>query len=191
MSEWIVNPEACPFLPAVKEPLRAAGMKRFGKGRGVPFYQGALECAQSLWMQGLPAQSLLQLNRAFSADLNGSEPVLDAFELPYRAMRWVMAECPDDQFIGNPRRHFQHLATRMVGSRRELRSWRAWACWWHAVDVFPDFPADEKQLCEEGIREPSRNQILDNLEKWGHAGESHLWLNSLTRPFREDSKVSR
>ncbi len=191
MSDWIVNATACPFLPSVDEPLRAAGMKRFGKQRGGDFYLGALECAQALWLQGLPAQALLQMNRAFSADLRGGEPVLNEWELPYRAMRWVMSECPPDQFIGNPRRHFQHLATRMVEPRRDLRSWRAWACWWHAVEIFPDLPADGKQLEEEGITEPEKDRILQNLKSHGHAGESDLWLDSITRPFPEERKESR
>ncbi len=191
MSDWIVNQKECPFLPSVEVPLRAADMKRFGKCRGEDFYRGALECSQSLWMQGLPAQALLQLNRAFSADLSGSEPVLGEWELPYRAMRWIMAECPQGQFIGNPRRHFQHLATRMVEPRRELRSSRAWACWLHAVQIFPDFPADEKQLIEEGIVEPDKDQILEGLNKYGHAKEGSLWLDSLTRPFRGERKASR
>ncbi|MDF1741565.1 MAG: hypothetical protein P1U86_20550 [Verrucomicrobiales bacterium] len=190
MNDWIVNQMECPFLPVVDGPLRAAGMKKFGKARGVDFYRGALECAQSLWMQGLPAQALLQLNRAFSADLNGSEAVLDEWELPYRAMRWIMAECPRDQFIGNPRRHFQHLATRMVEPRRELRSSRAWACWLHAVEIFPNFPGDEKQLVEEGIAEPDKDRILEGLRKYGHAEEDNLWLDSLTRPFPGERKES-
>ncbi len=191
MSDWIVNLSECPFLPSVAESLRAAGMKRFGKHRGEEFYRGALECAQSLWIQGLPAQALLQLNRAFSADLRGSEPVLDEWELPYRAMRWIMSECPHDQFIGNPRRHFQHLATRMVEPRRDLRSSRAWACWWHAIQIFPDLQPDKKQLQEEGVLEPDKVQILRNLEKYGHAGESELWLDSITRPFPKERKGSR
>lgn len=166
-------------------------MKRFGKQRGEAFYLGALACAQSLWMQGLPAQALLQMNRAFSADLNGDEAGLKEWELPYRAMRWVMGECPRDQFIGNPRRHFQHLATRMVEPRRDLRSWRAWACWWHAVEVFPECPADEKQLREEGVSEPDENQISQNLKNYGNVEESNLWLNSITRPFPEERKASR
>jgi hypothetical protein len=182
MSGWIVNSCACPFLPNVVEPVRAVGMKRFGKDRGAAFYRGALECAQSLWIQGLPAQAMLQLNRAFSAELIGDDPMLKDWELPYRAMKWIMSECPPDQFVGNPRRHFQHLATRMVEPRRELRSWRAWACWWHACEVFPDFPADQKQILDEGIIEPDKDQILQNLKQFGHAGEDALWLDSITRP---------
>lgn len=166
-------------------------MRRFGKHRGEAFYKGALECAQSLWIQGLPAQALLQLNRAFSADLSGTESVLSEWELPYCAVRWIMSESPPDQFIGNPRRHFQHLATRVGAPRRELRSSRAWACWWHAVEVFPDFQADEKQLREEGILEPDKEQIAQSLEEHGNAGELEIWMRSITRPVRGERKVSR
>lgn len=182
MSEWIVNSKSCPYLPPVSEPIAAAEMKRFGSDRGELFYEGALECAQSLWLKGLPAQAVLQLNRAFSADLSGREMILCKWELPYRAMKWILEERPVDQFIGNPRRHFQHLATRMVEPRREIRTWRAWACWWYACEIFSEFPADEKQIAEEGIIEPDIDQIGRNLEASGHGGESEMWLATITRP---------
>jgi len=155
-------------------------LKRAGKERGETFYLLALECSQSLWLKGLPAQSILLLNRAFSADLRGDEPVLAAWPLPHHAMRWVMEERREEQFIGNPRRHFQHLATRMVEPRRALRSWRAWACWWSAVEVFPDLPDDEKQIIEEGIVLPGPGEILTALEILGNPGEGALWQSCLS-----------
>ena len=141
----------CPFLPPVEAPVLASSMKTFGKhDRGAAFYEQALKCGQSLWLQGLPAQAMLQLNRAFGADLAGGELFLARWPLPYTAMAWIMRERKEGQFIGNPRRHFQHLATRMVEPRRTQRAWRAWACWRLARRIFPDCPADEKQLAEEG-----------------------------------------
>jgi len=165
----------CPYLPTAEEALTAAAMKVHGKDRGPAFYLGALTCAQSLWLQGLPAQALLQLNRAFSAELTGEEAELAAWPLPYSAMVWVMRQRTEDQFLGNPRRHFQHLATRMVDPRRDQRRWRAWACWYLSRIVFPDAPADECQLAEESIVEPERPDILAALREHGFPGEDHLW----------------
>ena len=174
----------CPYLPRVDEPLRASALKEFGSDRGPQFYLRALECAQALWQQGLPAQSLLMMNRAFAADLEDDSSALDDWPLPYKGVRWVMESRSENQFIGNPRRHFQHLATRMVEPRKELRSWRAWGCWWLACQVFPDHPADEKQILEEGIVEPDFEEIESNLVRLGWACEAEEWL-SATLPFRE------
>lgn len=178
--------KSCPFLPEVKEPLKAVSMKRFGKERGNEFYFGALEVAQSLWLQGLPAQALLQINRAFGAELEDRDAVLYRCELPYRAVHWIMSSRKTGQFIGNPRRHFQHLATRMVEPRKELRSWRAWACWYLARQVFPDYPADEIQLQEESVCEPEEGAIFACLEKMGLSGEAELWKQAVTHPFPGD-----
>ncbi|MCP5542022.1 MAG: hypothetical protein H7A52_17910 [Akkermansiaceae bacterium] len=170
----------CPFLPPVEAPVLASSMKTFGKhDRGAAFYEQALKCGQSLWLQGLPAQAMLQLNRAFGADLAGGEPVLARWPLPYTAMAWIMRERKEGQFIGNPRRHFQHLATRMVEPRRTQRAWRAWACWRLARRIFPDCPADEKQLAEEGVIEPASAEIVTGLERHGIPGEVADWKKAL------------
>lgn len=174
----------CPYLPEPERILTARSIREAGNDRGPQFYFLALACAQSLWLRGLPAQSILLLNRAFSSDLSGDEPELEEWPLPYQAMRWVMENRAEDQFIGNPRRHFQHLATRMVEPRRELRSWRAWACWYLACRCFPDFPADEKQLAEESIHEPTREEIYERLGSVGLSGEAELWEKVAIPPFR-------
>lgn len=150
-------------------------MKQFGRDRGRGFYEQALQCAQSLWLQGLPAQSLLLINRAFGADQESDPGLCEAWPLPYAAAAWVMQHRRDDQFIGNPRRHYQHLATRMVPPRRELRSWRAWACWSMACRIFPDYPADEEQIESEGIVEPTLEEIDLALGKNGLHDESATW----------------
>lgn len=177
--------KACPHLPQLQRPLSAASIREAGKDRGAAFYHLALACSQALWLKGLPAQSILLMNRAFSSDLSGTETEMKKWPLPYAAMRWVMENRTEDQFIGNPRRHFQHLATRMVEPRRELRSWRAWACWHLACGCFPEFPADEKQLAEEGVVEPTAEEIFANLERIGLPGEASLWQEAATPPFRE------
>ena len=126
----------CPHLPEVGCPMRAAEMKKCGTNRDRQFYLLALECAHSLWMQGLPAQSLLLINRAFGADHAADPAMCEIAPLPYEAAAWVMKNRIEDHFIGNPRRHYQHLATRMVPPRKELRSWRAWACWYFSCHIF-------------------------------------------------------
>jgi len=167
----------CPHLPAVERPLRASGMRRFGKmDRGAEFYLAALETAQSLWLQGLPAQALLQINRAMGADLAGDQPVLRECPMPYAAAAWIMRQRVDSQFIGNPRRHYQHLATRMVAPRRELRTWRAWACWALACHIFSEMPADQEQIDREGVEEPDVAQIACRLNELAGSVEERLWL---------------
>jgi len=157
-------------------PITAAAMKQHGDDRGPEFYLGALTCAQSLWLQGLPAQAILQLNRAFSADLRGDEPVLGTNPLPYAAMAWLMQHHRPEQFIGNPRRHFQHLATRMSGPRAEIRVWRAWACWWITRLIDPSLPADEEQLANEAIQEPAFPEIQTGLDQHGLTDETECWI---------------
>ena len=167
--------DACPYLPPGEASLSAVSMRRVGKDRGGAFYELALCCAQSRWQRGLPAQAILLLNRAFSADLAGDEPALREWPPPYAAIRWIMENRGEGQFIGNQRRHFKHLATRMVEPRRDLRSWRAWACWAIACEVFPGAPGDIVQLEREGLKEPSRSEILTRLELLGLPGEAELW----------------
>ncbi len=166
---------SCPHLPPVAEPLKASAMKACGTGRGREFYLQALRCAHSLWLQGLPAQSLLLLNRALGADHRVDPDMCREWPLPYRAVAWVLQNRREDHFIGNPRRHYQHLATRMVEPRKEERTWRAWACWLLARRILPDFPADEKQIAEEGVREPTREEIHRQLALCGMPGEAPLW----------------
>lgn len=174
-----MTPLPCPHLPPQTRPLTAASVKNAGADRGPAFYFLALECAQSLWLAGLPAQALLLINRALGAEVDENDPVLSQWPLPYAAAAWIMRHRSEEQFIGNPRRHYQHLATRMTPPRRELRSWRAWACWALARRFFPDFPADEKQLREEKVSEPSEAAIAAALQRLGLRGEAEIWRAAL------------
>ena len=167
----------CPFLPEPEAPLGHETTKSLGRDRGPVFYEAALRYAGSLWLQGLPARTLLLINRALGADLRGDEPILEDWPPPYRAIPWILAHRPDQEFIGNPRRHYQHLATRMVEPRKELRSWRAWACWYLSTLVLPEaeFPPDRLQIETEGIREPSEEEIGRQLERLGFPREKDRW----------------
>jgi hypothetical protein len=165
----------CPHLPPAETVVTAAATRDLGSDRGSRFYEAALGYAQSLWKQGLPARSLLLLNRAMGCDLREGEPVLETWPLPYAAVAWILVERRPDQFIGNPRRHWQHLATRMVAPRKELRVWRAWACWHLSRLTLPEMPADDRQIAEEGIVEPSIGTIREGLLQHGLRGEADLW----------------
>lgn len=171
----------CPYLPLPEKALGSSHVRRLGKERGAAFYLAALEYAQSLWLQGFPARSLLLINRALGAQVSDGTPELQRWPLPYAAAAWVMCHRAEDQFVGNPRRHYQHLATRMVEPRKEQRSWRAWACWFMACRIFPDYPADVQQLLEENVSEPDRDTILRNLRALGLPGEAELWWNAVER----------
>ncbi|MDB4729713.1 hypothetical protein OAF67_05465, partial [Akkermansiaceae bacterium] len=105
----------------------------------------------SLWLQGKPAQAILQLNK--SAFTN--EP------FPYAALKWFLEQRSAAQFIGNPVRHFQHLASRMSGPRSEVRTWQAWACFHLAKATLPEetFPPDFDQIQNEGLSIPSDTEV--------------------------------
>ena len=169
--------DGCPFLPAVGELLTAEETRKFRGRYDGEFYLAALRYAQSLWLEGKAAQSLLQLNKAFMADLQGDEEVLLEWSLPYAAKAWIMKSCPNGEFLGNPVRHYQHLATRMSGPRAELRTWRAWACLHLAESVLPveENPRNEKQIAEESVVVPDRAEVLRKLDELGLPGEGEVW----------------
>ncbi len=113
-------------------------------------------------MERKPAQAILQLNKAFSAELWGDERVLEKWPMPYSALQWMLEKAADGScgFLGNPVRHFQHLATRMRGEGKEIRRKRAWACFWIARTTLEgkgDFPMDGRQVAREGIFVPAED----------------------------------
>lgn len=148
--------EACPYLPHCE----AGKRKSHGEARGAGFYLDALTFAQGYWLDGKPAQAILQLNKAFSADLEEDAGILKRWPWPYAALEWMLESAADGGcgFLGNPVRHFQHLATRMSGSRKEERIARAWKCFHIARRVLHgrgDFPLDGRQIAREGIFMPA------------------------------------
>ena len=140
------------------------------------YYFAALSYAQSLWREGKPAQAILQLNKAFMSDLRGDEEVLEAYPPPYAALVWILQNRPEDRFLGNPVRHFQHLATRVSGERKEIRSWRAWACYHLSRRVLPgdEFPADNEQVQEEDVAFPEWEQVLAEIRRLGWKAEESV-----------------
>lgn len=173
----------CPELPSVDEVLTASTTSVYGRDFNAEFYYSSLCYAQSLWLEGKAAQALLQLNKSFMADFGEGGEVLSLWPLPYGAKRWVMSHCPAEDFLGNPVRHYQHLATRMHGVRAELRRWRAWGCFHLAEKALDQAsnPRDEEQIEIETILIPSVARVLDQLERLGLPGEAGLFEEVLAR----------
>lgn len=170
-----------PLLPEIDRLHEAAEVGAFGKDRGAAFYEMCHRYAQTLWVTGFPAKCILLLNRALSCTLAVSEPVMQRWPLPYQALAWLMIHRPADQFIGNPRRHWQHLATRMVEPNKALRTWRAWACWYLAKEILPEaaFPADLEQIRDEGVVEPTYADIVEHLSALSPADDLKRWQQAL------------
>lgn len=189
MVETFIN-EPCPYLPEVDRFWKSADISSLGEDRGPAFYEASLQYAQSQWRCGLPGQALLQINRSFVSALSAAEM---RWPLAYRAVAWLLAQRREEQFIGNPRRHFQHLATRMVEPHKELRTWRAWACWDIARSMLPEgeFPADQKQIRKEGVVEPTREHIGQMLEKLSPADDVERWREALELAAKEGWLISR
>ena len=125
----------------------------------------ALVFAQGHWLDEKPAQAILQLNKAFSADLENGAEVLRKWPWPYAALEWILENAADGRsgFLGNPVRHFQHLATRMSGPRRELRIARAWQCFHiarHTLAGRGDYRLDGQQIAREGIHIPGSSHLV-------------------------------
>ncbi len=151
-----------PHLPPAPADLKASHARQHREECGTQYYLACLELSQSLWQQDKPAQAILQLNKAFLAEVT-----TPPWPLPYRALVWFLENRPPDLFIGNPVRHFQHLASRMSGPRSELRSWRAWACFHLTKKALPSdqFPLDETQLREEDLTIPTSSEVINHLPK--------------------------
>lgn len=169
---------ACPWLPEIEESIDHSVTRRHGMDRGAGFYRDALRYGQSQWMAGKPAQAVLQLNKAWMADLAADDPVLEECPPPYRALAWILREAADGRagFLGNPVRHFQHLASRMSGVRRDVRAWRAWCCLHVAERVLGDagYFRDGEQLAREGVWVPGVHAALSQVSRLGWPGEGRL-----------------
>jgi hypothetical protein len=169
----------CPLLPEVTHPHGHMVTRAHAPEKGERYYFATLCYAHSLWREGKPAQAILQLNKAFMADLQGNEQVLIDHPPPYAVLRWFLENRPADRFLGNPVRHFQHLATRVSGERKEIRAWRAWACFHLSRRILPadEFPPDEEQVAKEGVVFPGWSDVLAAISRWGWSAESDQLKN--------------
>lgn len=170
------TPPPCPYLPEISEPHDFSLTQRHGRDKGAEFYVDALRYAQSQWLAQKPAQAILQLNKAWMADLSANEGILKSHPAPYRALVWIMENASNGKwgYLGNPVRHFQHLATRMSGPRAEIRSWRAWMCFHLAEKTLgtSEFPRDGEQLAREGLWIPNIRRVSQAIAEkgWPHEG---------------------
>lgn len=138
-----------------------------------------------MWLEGKPAQALLQVNRAFLADLTEEPHVFLEFAAPYQAITWLLQYAnAESDFLGNPVRHYQHLATRMSGPRSEVRRWRAWACFHLAESILPadKFPRDIHQIENERLLIPSLNESLTQIAANGWPHEAKAVTKALNKP---------
>lgn len=172
-----MNP-ACPWLPEIQEIQDFSVTRRHSQSKGAEFYLDALRYAQSQWRTGKPAQAILQLNKAWMADLANEFEILEIYPSPYAALVWIleMASSNDCGYLGNPVRHFQHLASRMSGPRSEIRAWRAWLCFGLAEKILThdEYPRDGEQIVREGLWIPSLGRAVDEVSKKGWPGELQL-----------------
>lgn len=155
-------------------------MAPFRENRNAKFYFSALCYAQSLLSEGKPAQALLQVNKSFLADL--SDPmILQEWPPAYEAVVWIIDSYGEgeDEFLGNPVRHYQHLATRMSGPRAEVRTLRAWACFYLAEKCGLGFSRDQEQIDKEKILIPSLDEIVAGIEGRGWLGEGNVLRGTL------------
>ena len=163
-----------PYLPKASSNLNAFHTKSRRKECGTEYYVACLELSNSYWVKGKQAQAILQINKAFLANIT-----FFPFQPPYAALKWFLENRLKNKFIGNPVRHFQHLATRMNNPRKQLRTWRAWACFIIAESVLPrdDFPRDEEQIKNEKLVIPDKTFVAMNLKEYGLIGEAYNFIS--------------
>jgi hypothetical protein len=175
--QHIRDREACPFLPHVGKVMSPSDTRIIRDlDDQSSYYLSALTCAQSLWLQGKPAQSLLQLNHALAVKLSADDQVLAQWPLPYQAIVWILSRRHEEGFMGNPVRHYQHLASRMSEPNKELRAWRAWACFHLAQGILPadEFPVDQRQIEREFLEIPIWNEVFVQLNRLGLPTETAI-----------------
>ncbi len=171
----VKNPP-CPWLPEISGLHDFTITRRHGHAKGAEFYVDALRYAHSQWLAGKPAQAILQLNKSWMADISDDDPVLQSHPPPYRALAWILekAATGDCGYLGNPVRHFQHLASRISGPRAEIRAWRAWFCF-HLAEKILDrstYPRDGEQIARDGLWIPSSQRALHEVSTRGWLGEA-------------------
>ena len=165
-----------PQLPPPNPELTWRTLNAYRDGeRTAAFYEACLTYAQTLWTKRLPARAILCLDRAFGAKLAANDPILQKYPLPYHAMAHILSKAESEDFLGNPRVHFQHYADRLGEPRKQQRKWRAWACWAIARTLRPEFPADPRHE----VTEPSLDEISAQLLLHGHKDEAATWSKAL------------
>lgn len=167
-------PTPCPFLPSCGRLLSWRDLNALREDQGPELYRLCLEYGQQLWLDDLPARALLAVDRALYCDVPGDAEALTEYPMPYRAIGWMVKQ-PSENFAGNARVHYQHLADRVRGERAELKKWRAWAAWAVTRHVRPDLAGDPLHI----VTEPTHAVIEAGLGTYGVDGEIADWRRAL------------
>ena len=167
-------PTPCPFLPSCGRLLSWRDLNALREDQGPELYRLCLEYGQQLWLDDLPARALLAVDRALYCDVPDDAEALTEYPMPYRTIGWMVKQ-PSDEFTGNARVHYQHLADRVRGERAELKKWRAWAAWAVTRHVRPDLESDPKHI----VTEPTHAEIEAGLRAHGLASEIIEWRKAL------------
>lgn len=168
----------CPYLPFPKKEMSYRNLRELRGGNIEAFYLTALSYGHYLWLKGYSGRAILAITRALYANLPAEAEVLREWPLPYRALHWIVANHPSQDYPGNPRISFQHQATRLRGDRVAIRRARAWAVWKLICSAKPDLPADTTQ----GIKQPTLGEIEQRLVKHGHSNEVQIWQSAFIAP---------
>lgn len=172
----------CPILPQIRHPLPIHHSRSHRLECSLAYYTACLELAQSRWMAQHPAQAILQLDKSMMALLTRDHPILERYPIPYVAIRWIMENAPPAGYLGNPVRHFQHLASRMSPRQPqpELRSYRAWACYHIASACLPAtlYPQDHRQLLHENLRIPDLDETKKHLASLSQHTHEITWFEN-------------
>ena len=164
----------CPYLPSGQKKLSWRELNALRDDQGEELYLLCLEYGQQLWLENLPARALLAVDRALYCDVPAHAKCLQQHPLPYAAIGWLVSQ-PTEQFTGNARVHYQHLADRVKGERAAQKKWRAWAAWAIVRRARPDLPADP----DHAVTEPSHSEIRQALQLHGIKGEVETWEKAI------------
>ena len=164
----------CPYLPFPKKEMSYRNLRELRGSNIEAFYLTALSYGHYLWLKGYSGRAILAITRALYANLPAEAEVLREWPLPYRALHWIVANHPSQDYPGNPRISFQHQATRLRGDRVALRRARAWAVWKLICSAKPELPADTTQ----GIKQPTLGEIEQRIVEHGHSNEVQIWQSA-------------
>ena len=164
----------CPYLPSGQKKLSWRELNALRDDQGEELYLLCLEYGQQLWLENLPARALLAVDRALYCDVSADAECLKHYPLPYAAIGWLVSQ-PTEQFTGNARVHYQHLADRVKGDRAAQKKWRAWAAWAITRRARPDLVADPDHV----VTEPTPSEIRQALLLHGIKGEVETWEKAL------------
>lgn len=165
-----------PHLPTPTKTYSWRDLAEWRENQGPELYLACLEYAQQLWMGDLPARALLAVDRALYCEVPAGHAVLTKHPYPYAVIAWMVKQ-PTEEFTGNARVHYQHLADRVRGPKSEIKKWRAWAAWAVVCQHRPDLSSDP--LHE--VTPPTLEEITEGLNTWSIQNEVDVWQAAMKR----------